>query len=144
MSNYYISKCCKAPVDILQKGNFSQFGYRCQKCKKETGYIGVTAMLDTPGGVPTSDCQVCGRKGGHIMPIQDKSFKQYQEDIEAGVDVGSHETMHGWCCACEADIAELNRRIGVQKAEILSAIKGLGCEPENDMLTIARVLNKLR
>jgi hypothetical protein len=23
-------------------------------------------MIDTPGGVPTADCKVCGRKGGHM------------------------------------------------------------------------------
>ena len=41
------------------------------------------------------DCSICGRKGGHIMPIQDKSVKQYQEDIEAGVDVG--KSTHNLC-----------------------------------------------
>jgi transcription elongation factor Elf1 len=122
MSNYYISKCCGEQVTTELKGAF--FEYVCQKCHLPCKVI---AVLDTPGGVPTADCTVCGREGGHIMPIQDKSVKQYQEDIDAGVEVGSHETMDGWCCACEADIAELNRRLEVQKAEILSAIKGLGC-----------------
>jgi len=77
------------------------------------------------------------------IPV-DKSVKSYQEDIKAGVDVGGHETMHGWCCACDYDQLELNRRLEVQKAEMLSTIKGLGCNPENDSLTIARILNELR
>jgi hypothetical protein len=73
-----------------------------------------------------------------------KDIKQYQEDIKAGVDVGSHETMHGWCCACPYDQIELNRRLEVQRGEILSTIKGLKCNPENDSLTISRVLNELQ
>ena len=76
--------------------------------------------------------------------MKDKSVKQYQEDIKAGVDVGSHDTMHGWCCACEYDQIELNRRLEVQKAELLSQIKGLGCEEDVDLNTIALILNKLR
>jgi Na+-translocating ferredoxin:NAD+ oxidoreductase RNF subunit RnfB len=107
MSNYYISNCCKAPANIVAMlGKAGAF--QCTKCFKECQ---VTAMLDTPGGVPKEE---------------------------------AHETMHGWCCACEADIAELNHRLEVQKAEMLSTIKGLGCNPENDSLTIARILNELR
>ena len=34
--------------------------------------------------------------------------------------------------------------LATQKAELISQIKGLGCNPENDSLTIARILNELR
>jgi hypothetical protein len=73
-----------------------------------------------------------------------KDIKQYQEDIKAGVDVGGHETMHGWCCACPYDQIELNHRLQVQKAEILSTIKGVGLEEGIDLVTIAKIINKLR
>ena len=45
------------------------------KCKEDLNgncYFCGRNMLDTPGGVPTADCTVCGREGGHIMPIQDE------------------------------------------------------------------------
>ena len=48
MSNYYISKCCGEQVewnDILHE-------YRCLKCKRRCE---VTAMLDTPCGVPKGE-----------------------------------------------------------------------------------------
>ena len=102
----------------------------------------------------------------------DKSVKAYQEDIKAGVDVGgvsptltqetydsmwgklrkadmiyspkpTHETMHGWCCACPYDQIELNRRLEVQKAEMLSTIKGLEQEIE-DMILEAKAENELQ
>jgi hypothetical protein len=68
---------------------------QCKSCGYVNGGHVVGCKNDTPGGVPTADCAVCGRKGGHIMPIQDKSVKQYQEDIEKGVDVG--ESTHNLC-----------------------------------------------
>lgn len=95
----------------------------------------------------------------------DPSVQQYQEYIKSGVEVGeAHNTESGWCCACEYDLIELNHRIDkavsdyqtdyeqqhivsaldVQKAELLSQIKGLGCNPENDLETIARIINTLR
>ena len=105
----------------------------------------------------TNQCKSCGYvNGGHVIGCKNepngvpKDVHQYQDDIKAGVDVGgelkeeAHETMHGWCCACDYDQIELNRRLEVQKAEMLSTIKGLGCNPENDSLTIARILNELR
>ena len=60
MSNYYISKCCGEQVDFTQKYckycpqglcGFHQ-GYICQGCKKECE---VTAVVDTPGGVPKDE-----------------------------------------------------------------------------------------
>jgi flagellar biosynthesis/type III secretory pathway ATPase len=39
---------------------------------------------------------------------------------------------------------KLAEQRGIQKAEMLSAIKGLGCEADIDSITIARVLNLLR
>jgi hypothetical protein len=66
---------------------------QCKSCGYVNGGHVVGCKNDTPGGVPTADCKVCGRKGGHIMPIQDKSVKAYQEDIEAGVDVSGDELM---------------------------------------------------
>jgi len=217
MNNYYISKCCKVPADIKGKNLFY-----CKGCEN---FCEVTAMLDTPNGVPK--CSECQFEEGHSQGCsnyKDESFKQYQEDIKAGVDVSgvsltqlkedlnglvlpekwsdyakekfpkenlekqtiknqgwnncleavnsiisyhiqetydsmwgklrkadmiyspkpTHETMHGWCCACEYDQIELNRRLEVQKAEMLSTIKGLKCNPENDSLTIARILNELQ
>ena len=75
MSNYYKSDCCGVPATIKETSRPScTFGYFCPKCNQECE---VTAMLDEPGGVPKAD----------------ESVKQYQEDIEAGVDVGSHETI---------------------------------------------------
>jgi hypothetical protein len=55
-----------------------------------------------------------------------------------------HETMHGWCCACPYDQIEFNHRLEVQKAEMLSTIKGVGLEKGIDLFTIARVLDKFR
>ena len=70
--------------------------------------------------------------------------KQQEEFVKIAQKEEAHGTMHGWCCACDYDQIELNRRLEVQKAEMLSTIKGLGCNPENDSLTIARILNELR
>ena len=51
MSNYYKSKCCKAPANIVAMlGKAGAF--QCTKCFKECQVI---AMLDTPGGVPKED-----------------------------------------------------------------------------------------
>lgn len=47
MSNYYISKCCGEQVDINDQCHFF-----CQGCKKECE---VTAVIDSPGGVPEED-----------------------------------------------------------------------------------------
>jgi hypothetical protein len=97
MQKYFISQCCQKPVGTIIRGRAV-----CPECKKINGIIDTG---DTPGGVPkeetlklksihnpcpygNDDCKICGRKGGHILPIQDKSVKAYQEDIEAGVDVG--------------------------------------------------------
>lgn len=47
MSNYYISKCCKA--EVAPDGHFN---YWCKKCVK---VCEVKAVLDSPGGIPTED-----------------------------------------------------------------------------------------
>lgn len=57
------------------------------------------------------DCQVCGREGGHIMPI-DKSVKQYQEDIKAGVDVGGKK-----CKECQFEEGEHSQACSKVKTE---------------------------
>ena len=49
MSNYYVSKCCKVPADII---DYSRKLFYCKGCES---YCQVTAMLDTPGGVPKED-----------------------------------------------------------------------------------------
>ena len=61
MSNYYISKCCKVPADIFV-GAFSKPS--CPKCGKKCE---VTAMLDTPGGVPKElkYCDKCIQMTNH-------------------------------------------------------------------------------
>ena len=104
MSNYYISKCCGEQVQIGPKPN----QFVCLQCHADCE---VTAMLDTPGGVPKEE---------------------------------AHETLPNFCCACEYDLIELNRRLEVQKAELLSKIKGVGLEEGVDLVTIAKIINKLK
>jgi Na+-translocating ferredoxin:NAD+ oxidoreductase RNF subunit RnfB len=133
MSSYYKSDCCGEPLTPL----FLENGGTCADCPKCKRACVAVAVIDTPGGVP-------------------KDIKQYQEDIKAGVDVcgqcGSDEC-NGW----QAELAELLdenkptkirdfvvRLLSEQKQDMLSTIKGLGCNPENDSLTIARILNELR
>lgn len=60
MSNFYKSDCCGAEVQY-----HGDDIYHCLKCGE---LCEVTAVLDTPGGVP-------------------EDIKQYQEDIKAGVEV---------------------------------------------------------
>jgi hypothetical protein len=132
MSNYYISKCCKVPVDII---SMEAGSFRCQKCNKKG--CEVTAIIDTPDGVPKETLKTTclnincpERTGGECNAKVPELSKEeimdrigYQEDIKAGVDVSGvpreepHNTEDGWCCACEYDIIELNRRItaGVKK-----------------------------
>jgi len=51
MSNYYISNCCKVPANIVAMlGKTGAF--QCTKCFKECQ---VTAVSDTPGGVPKEE-----------------------------------------------------------------------------------------
>jgi hypothetical protein len=78
VSNYYKSKCCGEQVNYTAeiKTGTKVGDYYCNKCNQKCE---VTAMLDTPSGVPTAD----------------ESVQQYQEDIEAGVDVG--ESTHNLC-----------------------------------------------
>ena len=51
MSNYYKSKCCGEQVDWSKSDN-SWLCKRCELC------CDVTAMLDTPGGVPKEDALI--------------------------------------------------------------------------------------
>jgi hypothetical protein len=132
MSNYYISKCCKVPTDY--KNYYPNVDkYTCPKCGKTCEVI---AMLDTPGGVPKAD----------------ESVKAYQEDIEAGVDVSGVTKEEGqkhpehicrfndYPQSCEC----YDKGYEKCKIEMLSTIKGLKCNLENDSLTIARILNELQ
>jgi hypothetical protein len=184
MNNYYISKCCKVPADIKGKNLFY-----CKGCEN---FCEVTAMLDTPNGVPK--CSECQFEEGHSQGCsnyKDESFKQYQEDIKAGVDVSGvsltqlkedlnglvlpekwsdyakekfpkenleKQTIknQGWNNCLEAvnsiisyhiqETYEVAEKAGYEKCkiEMLSTIKGLKCNPENDSLTIARILNELQ
>jgi hypothetical protein len=68
ISNYYISKCCDWQVYQI----YGKTDYICGKCHH---LCEVTAMINSPGGVPKVD----------------KSVKAYQEDIKAEVDVSGDE-----------------------------------------------------
>jgi len=52
MSNYYKSKCCKVPADIAPQNLFF-----CPKCRQ---ICEVTAMIDTPCGIPTDTSYIGG------------------------------------------------------------------------------------
>lgn len=68
MSSYYKSKCCGEQVrDLFPTIPNDDRYWVCQKCNC---ICEVTATIDSPGGVPKEDCQVCGREDGHIKPIK--------------------------------------------------------------------------
>jgi hypothetical protein len=53
MSNYYKSSCCDQQVNFIRTSSGENSGYFvCQLCGKECE---VTAMIDTPGGVPKEE-----------------------------------------------------------------------------------------
>jgi hypothetical protein len=90
--------------------------------------MGIKVVDCTPCGVPTADCIVCGRKGGHIMPIQDKSVKQYQEDIEVGVDVsGKSKELELHICRFNDGECSCSCFIKGQSAECQAWMKGERC-----------------
>jgi len=70
--------------------------------------------------------------------------KQQEEFVKIAQKEEAHGTMHGWCCACDYDQIELNRRLEVQKAEIISLIMGMMNNNEILLLDGAKIINKIR
>jgi hypothetical protein len=102
-------------------------------CKKESKSFGWAKL---------KECNYERNRKNFIMLCY-QCHTLYDKNKEFEVDL-SHPTLNSFCCACPYDQIELNRRLEVQRGEILSTIKGLKCNPENDSLTISRVLNELQ
>jgi hypothetical protein len=129
MSNYYISKCCGEQVEINSSDDFV-----CSKCrvpcgvpKEEPAYIGGVNLTTN------DDNEISSR-----LAVEDKlqtEFMEFWDEYKPKVGLGdySDEITRFWF-----------EKMEIQKAELLSVIKGLGCEADMDSLTIAKILNHLR
>jgi hypothetical protein len=106
MNRQVKSKCCDAELKVSQADE-GTCCFICTKCGKPSDIkveVPMDAKLQTPNGVPTADCKVCGRKGGHIAKIPtDTSYI-------GGVNF-------------DPDIKTLEERLATQKAEIITAIE---------------------
>jgi hypothetical protein len=153
MSNYYISKCC---------GALPRTEEICSTCLCSCEVI---AVIDTPGGVPEANfiqvgrTQICGhcnpkrfgeglKQALEINPnyvcecVCHDDVKQYQEDIEAGVDVGEPDELQ------EKEHELMNKVYSSgresMKSEIISKIMGMATDNEILLLDAAKIINKIR
>jgi len=90
MNRQVKSQCCDAELKVFQADE-GTCCFICTKCGKPSDMkveVPMDAKLQTLGGVPkeetvkfksihipcpygNNDCTVCGREGGHILPIKD-------------------------------------------------------------------------
>ena len=147
MSNYYVSKCCGAEAMLSAKLNGTGC---CLKCGDECE---VTAMLDTPNDVPKADCTICGREGGHIMPIKEPA---YIGGVDLSVDWKDRlqtEFMEFWdshkdSLGLGGYSDEITRfwfgKMETQKSEIISLIYSMVLNKEVDDVEASKIVNKIR
>ena len=116
MSNYYKSKCCGSQVVHSEAGV-----YQCIQCGN---FCGVIAMIDTPYGVPKEDWK--DKLQTEFMEFWD----EYKDKL--GLGNYSDEITRFWF-----------EKMEIQKAELLSQIKGLGAKEDVDLVTVSKIINKL-
>jgi hypothetical protein len=113
MSNYYISKCCGEPAYTRKySGKVMNF---CRKCNETCE---VTAMLDTPNGIPTDTSYIGGVNFDHDMN-KDKlqtEFMNFWDEYKDKLGLGNYsdEITRFWF-----------EKMETQKAEIISLIMGM-------------------
>ncbi len=80
MSNYYISKCCGEQVTPKETIPGIKWNYVCLGCHQKCE---VTAMLDTPGGVP-KEGKCCVTNKDEVVKLMYKEFDMCSPDCDCG------------------------------------------------------------